>query len=954
MSSHSRSRPTLPVIAAARRRTRSGLSRLALVAGVVLSAVALPAALPAAASNGGGAAGGSEPVAGPVAARIATESRERASSRKPNKKSVTVRIKLGQTLSMATLTALAPGTAATPPPPDKQHKWSLVASPANTGLTAPPPGATTFTPDVPGTFVFKGKPGRGRGAGPSQRTLNLQVVPREPLVCVNTRVVQPGELLPLMKVGAVEYPMGQVDGHDDPTALHVVVLERATLGVPNDGTPWNSTFDLRDSGAVDALLSKLDSNDIVLVAGDIDGDSWGTLARLGAADVNLPGTLVRFSLIGIPGAPAGSAWQAIETEQGTADANTSPSGCDPQVQGNPSIGLSGWLTTDTSGTSYTYVSPDFVDIDTEAAAPAGTHAISVGNQTYSVPTGQWNGFHAVVLDRTALCPGQRAGCDQGPPLLNQGFGPENGGLDALNTALGRFSSDPDALLFLAPFTGTSGAMPDVVPPLDLIATLRAFGASPLAPGRSLGNGVKYALVGAGLNHGLPAGSARPIVAESFTGFGQDGHIAGTLVRDHQNRFTPREASVDGTQLLTLGEIAYGPTTAWPEAASQAETAAFGYLSQQLGWPVTDESPNGIRDAYPTWDQPSKVPPDPETRIQAVWCTAARPPDIDAAACTTVRQRLVAEFENVRYVDQLLGDLREAYFEDVSMNQSIITVVEDDIEKTLTPPKASTTLGMTIFQSTLQVASVIPVIGPAFKLAGSALDLGERLSTDADGGSADPMQAVYDTGDELLVASNTAFSTAVAQVDAYQRLVVTDPAKLELVGQRANSDKPNSPWNFSDDDIARARTGLTYALKQWLYPPLVDAGFPVWQLVIPSPDGYNPADRTPTTYRCLGVKDHGFPETTHPFGAEPDLGWIKLDNGHADYSLALGGTTYSADQLAHEAEHAPVPTDDLVAAMFGPLNGGDAGLDQSWYFEWGLGRQLDSGKPRVLECQGPRT
>src|SRR5262249_44597908 len=256
------------------------------------------------------------------------------------------------------------------------------------------------------------------------------------------------------------------------------------------------------------------SSDLVLVSGPVGdaGATFGPLERLGAVDFETPQPGGHFSLIGVPGSSKGSAWQ---TATMSTEHMTTASCGGPQVVGDPASNLSGWLTLDTTGLSYTYVSPDFVDFDTDASAPSGTHAIQVGNRTYPVPTGPWNGFHALVLDRKALCPkATTTDCVPPAPLLNEGFGPQNGGLDALNEKLSEFAKDPDALLFLAPFAGSGGAMPDVEPSKNLVTTLFDFGASPLAPGRSLGDDVKYALVGGGMNTGLPAGSARPIVAES--------------------------------------------------------------------------------------------------------------------------------------------------------------------------------------------------------------------------------------------------------------------------------------------------------------------------------------------------------------------------------------------------------------------------------------------------------
>ena len=938
-----------------RQHIPNRLVRLALVAGLAAVVVAAAGVVLAAVRDGGSAA-----VAPLTSATPASDVKERAAKARAKTKhenASTRRIRVGQTLSMTTLKPLKPKRRARERKLQSSaagdRSWTLVASPANAKVTHDA-GAPTFTPDVHGTYIFERPASEEHGAGAPPQRLALQVETTEKLLCVNTRVRPAGQAAgpPGMKVGDTPFLPTRTDD-----SLQVVVLDRATAGQPHDGTAPNSTFALNPDGysAYGKLLASLNNSHLVLVSGVVPGPAdkdqvWGPLEQLGAVDLPIPDGGSAFSLIGIPGISKGSAWQTADDlpEKSPPVGNA----CDDDTVGQPASNLSGWLTLDTTGVTYTYVSPDFVDFDTGAAAPSGQHKISVGNQTYTVPTGQYKGFHAVVLDRRTMCPKATptTKCDPGEPLLNKGFGPEGGGLDAMNEALKPWTTNPEALLFLAPFEGT--AMAGVVPSVDLITTLRAYGASPLAPGRSLGDSATYALVGGGLTAGLPDGSAKPIVAESFTGFkGGTGQIAGTLIRDRQNRFGPREASLTGDQLATLGEIVYGPRSDWPEA-SDSERAAFAYLSGKLGYPVGKGYPNGVRDQYTEWPTAASVP-DPDNRLPETLCTTDRPATVEETACNTVLHELHNEFLEVKYVDTFLAMLKTAFteVEGEDKGKDIITVVENDIKKQLTPPPAKTNLALTLIHFVLSIASVIPEVGEVFEVAGAELDLAESLSAGDDGSSADPMQAVYETGDELLAAADDAFGTAVDQIDAYQPLIVSDYAKLTLVGHRAATDKfndgtdlPNPPWAMSNTDLAQARTGLEHALKQWLYPPLIDAGFPVWQIAIPSGDGNNKAGRTPVNYRCVNSTTS---RTSHPFGNEPEQGWIELSNGHGNYNLALGGTKYDELDL-QTGHHASVPDAPLLAEAFGALPD-HVGLDPTWYFEHFFKRQLDTGTPLGLEC-----
>jgi hypothetical protein len=951
--------------------------RFALAAGLAVVVVAAAGVFLAAAFDRGSAASATAAPASD-AQRQAARARAKAEHENPS----TRRIRVGQTLSMKTLKPLEPkrrmpvrnvqSSGQTPvrklqSSGGQGAKWTLVAAPANAKATHQP-GASTFTPDVHGTYVFERRPPAGAAGGNSRlQTLALQVDPVERLVCVNTRAWQAGQVKPpSIKVGHLELP------RDDSTGtLQVVVLELATAGLPNDNTSYNKTFNTSSAPGYSAyadFISQTDNTNLVLVSGALSSANkdqvWSPLQKLGAADLPAldPNQDSAFSFIGIPGIAKGSAWQTVALPYNPAA--VSKTSCDADMAAQQASNLSGWLTHDHTGTNYTYVSPDFVDFDTDAEDSAsGGHSITVGNKTYNVPIGPNNGFHAVVLDRRTICDeaASTTDCDPGQPLLNQGFGPENGGLDAMNAKLALWADNPDALLFLAPFRAAN-AMKNVAPSIDLITTLRRYGASPLAPGRSLAPGVKYALVGAGQNTGYAAGNARPIVSESSTDFANGtGHIAGTLVRDRQNRFGPRDASLTGDQLATLSEVAYGQTSRWPEEGHEDLEAAFAYLSRKLGHPATKyepsaalsptASPNGIRDQYPAWDTTAVVP-DAKAAMNEAWCTKGRPASVDAAACETVWKELFNELLEVKYVNNLLEQLHKAFMEDDNSSEEIITDVTSKLGTDLKPPPAKESLAMTILHFVFSVASVIPEAGEIFEVAGAELDLAESLATDG-GSSADPMQAVYDTGNDLLVAADKAFDDAVAHIDAYQPLIVTDYAKLTLVGHRASagiypfadgSDLPETPWLIEADKLAGLRTHLKYALTQWLYPPLLDAGFPVWSIAIPSADGYNNAERTPVTYRCTNGNN-----TTHPFGKEPDEGWIQLGNGHGLYSLALGGTRYDAQDLESYGHHAAVPDKTLLPGVFGTVSDTNVGLDKTWYFEHYFKQQLDTGAPLGIEC-----
>ena len=963
------SHPAVPTSRPLRRRTRYVILAAVTVVVTAVMVPASPSSARAAVSSTDVRASAQDSA--PASGQDAASTDNKTST---DKKTSTVRIRLGQTLDLTTLEAVPPGSTtgvgAEPTGGQQDGSWQLVSSPENTGLTALPPGALTFTPDVLGTYTFQRSPGKANGAG-AVRTLVLEVSPDKPLVCVNTRTWPIGQDQetnpPGMKIGDEFFPRAQG------AVLQMVVLDRRDLGHPSN-LPVNislSVGEVLTPDLFESLLFRVDNSHLVFVTGVVSSltyqQVWLPLQQWLGATIGFSGRDslsqdgVPFSVIGVPGTPPGSAWQAVGTHLGVDYSQNTA--CDPTMVAHAASNLGGWLTLDTTGVHYGYVSPDFIDFDSEASAPAGHHTISVGNETYTVATGDYNGFHAVVLDRRTLCATDRndIDCNPGTPLLNKGYRDDQDSLAAMTSDLTKWENDPNALLFLATFNEQYGGVgPD--PSTTLITTLRDFGASPLSPGNALDNEVRYALVGGGGRFDLVSGSAKPLDAESFTNTASNdyadraGHIVGTLIRDHQNRFAPRQASLagsltgDNTPLGGLGRIVYGNTTPWPEEGHPDLEAAFNYLDGKLRY-TPDWT---IRDQYTTWLRPSD-PFDPNDHLLDSWCTTDLPPTVTAAACVSELQELHNEFLEVKYVLDLLANLNEVYTEVQGFHetQDTITDVEDAIKADLTPPPTKTTILQSVVlplaQIVLSVASAAPMVGPAFRVAGAVLSYAESLGTADDGSSIDPMQAVYQTGDKLTDAMDAAFTGAIKQIHDFQPLIVTDYGKLTRIGHLAANGpldgvNEKAPWSFTQPQLDASRTDLETALKAWLYPPLVDVAFPLWHIIIPSGDGYNDITRTPQTYRCTNDL-----RTTHPFGAEPDAGWIELSRATTRFYFAMGGTRYDEADLVESGHHPPVPDAVLLTALFDSI--GSVGLGRAWYFEHGYDRELDTGTELTLECEG---
>jgi hypothetical protein len=894
------------------------------------------------------------PVSGRFTIRVATPGGVRPKAKRNRRQNRrTVRLELGRAVSLRTLRVVPRRRVSRRLRTAAARGWRLAAKPPRSKRKLRRLGrrATTFRPDRRGRYVLVR--GRGRGA----RRLVLHATPAPELVCVNTRAWAGDDPSSAhIRVGGTDYPRSG-------PGLQVVVLSRANLGeIP--GVTANQTFaqDAAGYARYANFLQTLSNTQLVFVSGTVSDSArpsvWGPLARLGAADLPLPfpSTAVPFSFIGIPGLQKGQGWQAVD---GNA---TRPvrSPCDGSLTAEPTNNLAGWLTLDSTGKSYTYVAGDDVEVDTAAPTAAGSHAIQVGNQTYTIPLGSHaNGWHALVLERASLCPAQAApaACSPPDPLLNFGVSQDGGGFDALATALKPFVGNPDTLLILAPFVGSNGRIANADPPATLVGALRDFGSSILAPGRAFETAdSRYSLIGGGDRFSLPAGSAPPESAESFTGFGDSGRIAGYLTRDNQNRYGPGRTAAAGDAVQGLRAIAYAPPTPWPATTS---SPGFAFLSAKIGYAVTATNPLGIRGAY---DEPvvwSDVLSDLAQWKKWSDLTPAQQQTAgsDAGAYAAVYKELHDEIEETANVHEWITKLQAVYLGSAAYNlKPLVDQVVNQIKATYPPPEEQSELGVDLTKLFFSVASVLPEIGEVIDVAGEALDVGLDIARDANGKPQDVRGQTFDKGQDMVDAALNFISSSSTSLNHLAAIVTEDPRKLEIVGTKTGpigdvetTSDAEHPWIISDGDELNSLQGaVTNGLTRWLMPDVVGAGFKVWQVQIPSDGGdiLNGGDATPVTYKC-GNDDTLFPDITHPFGLVPDPdGWMKLWNGTYWSSLVLAGIRYSSTDLELNHHHAPPPSQALLNTLFG-TGPNQLAFSRAWFFEQGFAETI--GGQYFVDC-----
>jgi len=435
-----------------------------------------------------------------------------------------------------------------------------------------------------------------------------------------------------IKVGPDTYtaPEPTQCGSSTNSGFQVLVLDRATLNkkvIENHENPQSFNVPCGNTDMV-SFLDLLDGSDLVIVSSlnnaypsDVCGNSsscpLGTkLMEYGATSIfnwNYYLTLgidFSYSLIGIQGLGQGKGIELNSLDHFA-----------PELDSTIYSNISGYFAPDVND-KWTFVYPEFVEIETHAGTSDTINTIKVGGVSYvsesldSDPA-ESGGFQVLVLDRDTLAPSVGA--------ANYGFGTNmtfwtnaGPGADSLSE-----SEQEEMFAFLVslgqramiPLFGTAGNLKLVVvitsigTPIDYkSATFTGLAVDVISNyyGGSVGGFNKlgelsstYSLVGmTNLDHTkLYSFGANDTVEASSDGV----NLRVAMHKDQQGWYKPVainpgiEGNTGGPDLSILAE-ALKPHTAWPlpdptlpdsDSTKQEQIAAYEYISQNMGEGTTD-------------------------------------------------------------------------------------------------------------------------------------------------------------------------------------------------------------------------------------------------------------------------------------------------------------------------------------------------------------------------------
>ena len=516
-------------------------------------------------------------------------------------------------------------------------RWKLLRRPkrSHVQLGIPRAARTTLRPDVPGDYLVALSVSRGARRG--YDLLHVSATDDNPLVPLDT--IAYSNSSQGVKVGDAFYKEGDAD-------IQVVVLHRADLSFYANFSYQATTSGYDDmakflGGLNDTMLvivtygglplptDGLDHLDTALRAiGGTVAARWtfGDAACWSGATDSCTSTWQRgtldnhsFSVVGVPGLPAGQAWRANAAQTGTTDGD-----------------IRGYFTTgtlsDSGGTAgYTLVNggaDHYTLLDTCSGSTCG---VQIGDQLYQ-PTPGASGIHVVAVDRTTLA-----------PILNRTVTTTANLVAALTTSgssglVGHFvpsTGMDDQRLVILQSVGTGRV--SGTPTAQLMQYIDELGGTPELIVDAVDNAGHYALVGAATDlpwrndAALESSTAMQVSLPPANGE-PTGRIAGALERQRDGQYAPLAGDPVQVSNLDLLRILYQPPTPWPDAGDPA----LKYIADNIGLKAYED----VRSAYYLqteldWDEEAR-------ELTLLTCTGA-----DQSVCgpnfSAVKGQLLTEF-----------------------------------------------------------------------------------------------------------------------------------------------------------------------------------------------------------------------------------------------------------------------------------------------------------------------
>jgi hypothetical protein len=731
--------------------------------------------------------------------------------------------------------------------------WKIQTAPA--GSTATVQGANTpaasIAPDRPGTYDVQVTVGDrpAPGSSTSEQPVVITAQPDDPPIGapIETVASDDGKI---SVGGQVLKDTGAAKG------MSYAVLERATREVQVSGHVG------ADSGGISELqgiVKKYTGPKAYLMVinspskRDSSADVGPLLTSLGLAP---PADQERsflkggsaFSVLGIPGAPAGAAWSSI--------------GVLPQRR---LINMTGYLELNQGTNQYDFVSPERPTFDTKAAGSTDTqNVIQVGGKTYTAALAKagTSGFHVLAVDpRTLEAPTL--------PQNNKAYPTNGDNADAteqqnLGSQIAYLSGSvyPHPLIIVQSIGKPHATTPSWS---NITSSVQSLGGNPAVSNAQTEASAGYALLGRAQASSDRASVTAP-PAESTSVYNQAGKVAGVLSRTRTFAVAPTVADPSATPNTDLVAIAYQAPQPFPAFAG-GQIAADDYVGRKLALCKPDDPGTcDVRHAYwanyrADWHQKA-------TDLQGMQYPSGET-RFTAADFTAVKNQLQPEISARNNVQTYLDYLQHP-FEKVG-TRALVDLKElgDAVTKDVTPPPARVGVnGFGILATFVNFAKVGADLWPASSLVKAALDgisgeISLAASFSVRDGTPTLASKIEAKTSELASAVLDRFDASQLAINGLGLLIVSDYGKLTAAAGKVDTD-----WKLPPSD-AGVLASLRNATKAWYYQQILPVAY-----AMATVNGVNNA-RDYTCFSSLAgpkrTQPGPSPNTSRPLGNEPDSG-----------------------------------------------------------------------------------
>jgi len=544
----------------------------------------------------------------------------------------------------------------------------------------------------------------------------------------------------------------------------------------------------------------------------------GFLKKIGAALPSVENFLalqvgLPFSVIGIPGAPAGAATTRI------------PGGYADPVSG----AITGYLTKnqaiDAAGTPlYDYNAGRQPNFDTKAAGSSGTtNRMTIDGRTYAatLPGTATAGFHVVVLESLTL----RELSNEALPTNGLG-NDRNTQKEAAEKLVKAIEKGGGPTVFVQTIGKPKGAGPEWQGVVDAFSYLGAN----LLEINALDGGNEFALVA---RRGAKSPPAESSTAADSGKWGRPTYpparLVGTLVRSRTSNYvpnvysTPSPANPDGTVNLQMMNLAYQAPTAWPDlgrlpgvGSADEATAAAKYLCEELNFCQSTNSCPSVRECF--WQRYESDWNAKFTKLSQAGLF--RPgkgftePTLEA-----VRKELADETEAVTNVKRYLEKLQQPF--ETSQTESYVDLkgISDQIWGSLQQGAPSDTTSWAL-GLVGKVAALGGFFGPPTSAAAAGLSAAFGLASYLSKKDGAPIlgSEVKARSDALAQEMLSRLGAAAKTIEGLGKLYVSDYGKLMTAYRQVDS-------GWALPGRTQAVGALRISTKQWFWETLLPTAYP---------------------------------------------------------------------------------------------------------------------------------